>query len=311
MSLTLAKTQAVSDLAEFMADFLPGDPHPFADQTISFRGIAHALRVERFWVGGSKTPAVTRLLAGVLEHESRQFCTVVVEAVRRGIRYRQKKAPITRQDIETLQALVAAAGFRIRDLEDPEFIRALPSASRPARRDTRVPVENEATTIADKAVLDRLKTRLDELAGYAPSARGIAFEGFLNELFQAFGLAPKGAFSLRGEQIDGSCEVGGNTYLVEAKWTSDKTGQGDLLILSGKVGGKAQWARGLFVSFGGFSQQGLEAFKTGKQTNLICVDRDDLRCVLGGQIHLGDLIQRKARRAGEVNAAFVPASELL
>jgi hypothetical protein len=44
------------------------------------------------------------------------------------------------------------------------------------------------------------------------------FEGFLNELFAGFGLAPRGAFRLVGEQIDGSFRLHGQTYLVEAKW---------------------------------------------------------------------------------------------
>lgn len=305
MTLSLSQTQAISELAEFIADFLPGKPHPYADQSISFRGVATSLGLGRYWTDSSKTPAVTSLLERALEYEPKRFCTVVLETVRRGIRYRQKKNPITRDDIGVLRNLLLNVGFKIKELEDPSFLQSLPSVqpdqpSAPRKRST-----------VEKTILNRLKERLSELATFAPVPRGLAFEGFLSELFEAFELAPRAAFRLSGEQIDGSCDVAGHTYLVEAKWKSERTGQGDLLILSGKVGGKAQWARGLFISFGGFTQDGLDAFKIGKQTNLICMDRTDLHSVLSGQIHLADLIQRKSRRAVEANIAFVPAGELL
>jgi hypothetical protein len=305
MTLSLSKTQAVSDLAEFIADFLPGKPHPYADQSISFRGVATNLGLASYWTDTSKTPAVTSLLEGALEHDPKRFCTVVLETVRRGIRYRQKKNPITRDDINILRGLLVSVGFKIKELEDPIFLQSLPSAG------SGQPNSGRKRSTVDMTVINRLKDRLTELASFAPVPRGLAFEGFLSELFQAFELAPRAAFRLVGEQIDGSCDVSGHTYLVEAKWKSERTGQGDLLILSGKVGGKAQWARGLFISFGGFTQEGLDAFRIGKQTNLICMDRADLHAVLSGQIHLADLIQRKSRRAVEANMPFVPAAELL
>jgi hypothetical protein len=113
-------------------------------------------------------------------------------------------------------------------------------------------------------------------------------------------------FRLTGEQIDGSFEANGQTYLVEAKWESKRIGQAELLVFSGKISGKAQWARGLFVSFSGFTSEGLEAFARGKPTNLVCMDRFDLYFVLGGVATLADVLSRKQRRAAEENAAFIP-----
>jgi hypothetical protein len=74
-----------------------------------------------------------------------------------------------------------------------------------------------------------LATLLTEITGLAPQARGLRFEGFLNELFAGFGLAPRGAFRLVGEQIDGSFRLHGQTYLVEAKWHGPQIGFADLL----------------------------------------------------------------------------------
>lgn len=60
--------------------------------------------------------------------------------------------------------------------------------------------------------------RLVALSSLDPQPRGYAFEKFLQELFNAFGLAAREPFRLRGEQIDGSFVMSGETYLVEAKW---------------------------------------------------------------------------------------------
>src|SRR3546814_4971297 len=66
-----------------------------------------------------------------------------------------------------------------------------------------------------------------EITKLEPQARGLRFEGFLNELFAGFGLAPRGSFRLVGEQIDGSFKLHGQTYLVEAKWHGPQIGFAD------------------------------------------------------------------------------------
>jgi hypothetical protein len=140
--------------------------------------------------------------------------------------------------------------------------------------------------------------------------RGFAFERFLNDLFDVFGLAPRGSFRLVGEQIDGSFQLGHDVYLVEAKWENHKTGQSDLLSFSGKVEGKAQWSRGILISYAGFTEDGLEAFGRGKSTRIICMDGLDLHSVLNQGLTLSEVVNRKMRRAGETNQAFVSVREL-
>jgi hypothetical protein len=68
--------------------------------------------------------------------------------------------------------------------------------------------------------------------------------------------------------------LGDETYLLESKWQNEQTGIGDLHAFHGKVDQKAAWARGLFVSYWGFSDQGLQAFGRGKR--VICLDGADL-----------------------------------
>ena len=170
--------------------------------------------------------------------------------------------------------------------------------------------ERAQAALVDAAAIARLRDSLTGLHTMPPQQRGFAFERFLNDLFELFQLAPRRSFRLVGEQIDGSFQLGQNVYLVEAKWQNEPTGQSDLLSFSGKVEGKAQWSRGVFISYSGFSQDGLEAFARGKSTRIVCMDGFDLHCVLTHGLNLGEVIAAKVRRAGETNDAFASVRDL-
>lgn len=142
-------------------------------------------------------------------------------------------------------------------------------------------------------------------------ARGYAFQNFLNRFFSIYNLAPRTAFRLTGEEIDGSFELDSHIYLVEAKWQTSPSAQKDLLIFNGKVEGKSMWARGIFISHSGFSKDGLMAFAHGKRTSIIGLDGQDILSVLQGQISLVKAIKEKARRAAETNDFFVPIKDLI
>jgi hypothetical protein len=158
--------------------------------------------------------------------------------------------------------------------------------------------------------LDKLRTDFLAVEKLEPQQRGYAFEKFLNDLFSLFELAPRGSFRIVGEQIDGSFQLNTDTYLVEAKWQTKPTAQDDLLIFRGKVEAKSTWARGLFISNGGFSEDGLAAFSRGKATNLIGMNGQDLYFVLSNEISLIDAVNLKARRAAETGAFFIPIFEI-
>jgi hypothetical protein len=170
--------------------------------------------------------------------------------------------------------------------------------------------ERTQAPVVDDAAVGRLRDSLMGLQTMHPQQRGFAFERFLNDLFELFQLAPRRSFRLVGEQIDGSFQLGQDVYLVEAKWQNQPTGQSDLLSFSGKVEGKAQWSRGVFISYSGFSQDGLEAFARGKSTRIVCMDGFDLHCALTHGLNLGEVIAAKVRRAGETNDAFVSVRDL-
>ncbi len=104
--------------------------------------------------------------------------------------------------------------------------------------------------------------------------------------------------------------MGSDTYLVEAKWRNDKTGQADLLSFEGKVSGKAKWSRGLFVSISGFTDDGLAAFSKGRLISIIGMDGEDLKAILDRKFTLPEAIALKSRYAAETNEFFCPHPEL-
>lgn len=160
----------------------------------------------------------------------------------------------------------------------------------------------------DQLRVAALKQELIELSQLAPQARGFAFEAFLRGLFDVYGLKPREAFRNRGEQIDGSFVLGTETYLLEAKWQSMATGVADLHVFHGKLDQKAAWARGLFISHAGFSEDGLAAWGRGKR--VICMDGLDLYEMLQRALPLDHVLDRKIRRAAETGSAFVRVRDL-
>lgn len=299
MPLSLKETEAISKIAEHLYSYLPGKPHPYADQSISFLGAATAVGLGGLWPGGSKLPAVTRLLETTLDHYRTKFCNLILEIVRHGIVYRKNKGvSITREEIKQLNDLILGVQFKIPDLWDPTFLDTLPR---------QIPEEEiEKASSLDQKILNELKSHLVALGEMPPQKRGYAFERFLQELFSAFGLAPRQSFRITGEQIDGSFDLDSETYLVEAKWQNEPIGQDLLLVFSGKVSGKAIWSRGLFISYGEFSKDGLEAFSKKGATSVVGMTGQDLWFILEGSLTLSDAIRLKVRRAAETGDFYVP-----
>lgn len=170
------------------------------------------------------------------------------------------------------------------------------------------PPKKEVSVLLDPGVAQKLVDRLLVVSAANPQQRGFDFERFLRELFEAYGLLPRASFRLIGEQIDGSFVLHNETYLLEAKWQNAPTGASDLHTFEGKLGQKANWSRGLFVSNSGFTTDGLEAFGRGKR--VVCMDGFDLSEMLRLRRHFSDVMDAKVRRAAETGSPFVPVREL-
>jgi hypothetical protein len=172
------------------------------------------------------------------------------------------------------------------------------------------PLQNHkaAAPIGDD-VSRRLASQLIEVSRLPAQQRGYEFERFLKDLFDAYGLSGRASFRLTGEQIDGSFVMHSETYLLEAKWQNLPTGAEDLHTFEGKLGQKASWSRGLFVSISGFSNDGLLAFGRGK--SLICMDGCDLSEMLKRRLPVVDVLAAKVRRAAETGSPFTRVRDLI
>jgi hypothetical protein len=146
--------------------------------------------------------------------------------------------------------------------------------------------------------LDRLKDRFSGIIKEPPQQRGYSLERFLTDLFSFFDLAPRGAFKIQGEQIDGAFTHEGTDYLLEAKWQKELIANSDLYTFAGKIAGKLKNTLGVFISMSGYS---MEALNSNSHVNksMILIDGQDLMMVLENRISLSDMIRLKRRHASE------------
>ena len=135
-------------------------------------------------------------------------------------------------------------------------------------------------------------------------------EDLLTRLFMLFDLEPSGPFHVVGAQIDGSFDLDREVYLLEAKWTVTKVNEAALLVLRGKVEGKSQFTRGLFLSINGYTPDAVEAITRGKSPNFMMVDGSHLYRVLEGHMRLDALLRRLVRHLAETGAPYLPAGTL-
>jgi hypothetical protein len=180
-----------------------------------------------------------------------------------------------------------------------------------ARLNGQAPVIASNVVVAPKLdAIDfgRFSDRLISIRDMKAHERGYEFERFLRDLFDAFRMKAREPFRVVGEQIDGSFELLGETYLVEAKWLNRKIGQAELHTFHGKLEQKAHWTRGIFISFGGFTEEGLNAFGRGKR--VVALEGRDIKEALNRCIGIDELIARKVRWAAETGEVFVPIAAL-
>ncbi|MDH7791647.1 hypothetical protein QBD00_002557 [Ochrobactrum sp. AN78] len=299
MPLNMKEASAISEIADIMYSFLPGS----GNSKTAFPLAAGQAGVGEFWQPGSKLPSLTNLLSQTLEHRRNRFCPLILAIIRQSMTWRRgRNEPLTREEVDQLNALLLRVSFRIPELSDLEFLDTLP------RREPVVEAAAAQNGPSQEA-LASLALQLLEVSRLAPQPRGYAFETFLRDFFHIYGLAPRASFRNPGEQIDGSFVLEGETYLLEAKWQNAASAIGDLDRFANKVSRQAKWARGLLISNTGFTPDGLTAF--GKaSTSIICMDGLDLHDTLSKRLNLGEVLSLKARRAVETGNPFVRVRDL-
>ena len=175
------------------------------------------------------------------------------------------------------------------------------------RESTRREAEERAARAAERQLHD---SRLNELreqflilhgSSGEPQKRGLAFEKFLNSLFELWDLEPRAAYSIDHEQIDGAFTFRTDDYILEAKWCAESLQPKHLNDFRVKVDGKARNTLGLYISISGFTD-GAIAMHSRAQTPLILMDGTDLMPILEGHIDLTEVLKRKRRHAAETGS---------
>ncbi|MEP1079326.1 restriction endonuclease [Leptolyngbya sp. PL-A3] len=153
---------------------------------------------------------------------------------------------------------------------------------------------------------------LDSLPADAPAAakrrRGQEFEVFLHNLLAASDLDPRTRYRPEGEEIDGSFELSGRVYLLEAKWHRDPLPASAIYAFKGKVDGKLTGTLGVFVSMSGYSEDAIEALTLGKTLNVILADRDDVLTALANKSGIRGVLRTKLRAAAEQGTVYYRVS---
>jgi hypothetical protein len=317
MALPLKESKAAADIAELLYDFLPGSGSRKWTNHTTFKTVADKVGVGGFWQGGSKLPAVKGLIDRTLEFKRDRFEPLILEIVRAGITYRQKNGNAIKPDeIDRLNGLIREVGFKFPDLWDPQFRASLAvGAGNRAKQHVEEALAEErrklATQSEHSAQLAAIKEDFFALFGTAtPQQAGFAFEKILNRLFALFGLTPREPFRVVGEQIDGSFDLDHEIYLVEAKWSSTRIPQADLLTFHGKVTGKSRYSRGVFIALNGVTDEAQDSITRGKEAVFFVVNGHDLTMVLSEQIDLAAFLRQRQRLLAEEGLVVVPFGEL-
>ena len=305
--LTPQETQAVAEIAADIYDFIPGTSHPMTRIKIDFGTVAKSVDLGDFWLGGSKQPAIEALLEATLQRRRDKFCSLMVNIVQEGLKYRTRKGnPITQEEMGRLNRLIEKIGFKIPELINPNFISSLPKEE-PSRTETKTETKTNVKIAPEK--LSELKTRFLHIGQMNPQERGYALEKFLYDLFDIYGFNPRPSFRIAGEQIDGSIEFEHEIYLIEAKWQSLPIDQADLMVLDGRVAGHSGIGRGIYITAGVFSQNGIAAYNRLRPSSIIGIDGQDLYFILEHTLPLDEVLRRKIRRLIETGDFFYPISK--
>ena len=318
MGISLKESRSCAEMARLLYDFLPGSGAKSWKGHVTFASIASDVGVGRFWSAGSKEPAIALLLEKTLEYRRDLFEPLILNVVKAGIRYRQKsERPVNEEEIRTLNGLILEVGFKFPALWDQGFLGSL-RAEAPVRAAEMVNQELAAERVrlekqsAKSMRRETLRDTFYTLTTIADRARaGLDLERILNCMFEEAGLAPRQPFRVTGEQIDGSFELDSEIYLVEAKWEAAPLSEQPLLVFRGKVEGKSQFTRGIFVAINGFTEQGQDAITRGKQPNFFLMDGYDVAIVLEGRLSLVEMLRAKLRLLAEEGKVFVSARQLI
>jgi hypothetical protein len=150
---------------------------------------------------------------------------------------------------------------------------------------------------------------LELLPSMGTADAGRRFEDWFVQLATAFSLRAKGKYRTADRELDGSLQHDAFTYVLELKFTGDKTDASDVSNFRDKVMGHAAGTLGLLVSVSGYTQNALSVANRAASP-VILLDGAHLFQVIEGQLTLNELIDRVRRHAIETGVCYWPTSEM-
>jgi restriction system protein len=138
----------------------------------------------------------------------------------------------------------------------------------------------------------------------SPQERGKALEGALNDLFTVFDIGIRSAFSLVGndgegtvEQIDGVVELDGHLYFVEMKWWGKPVGVGEVSQHLVRVYQRAE-ARAIIISASDFTAPAVTTCREALQQKVVVLcTLQEIVLMLERRFDLREFLRKKARAA--------------
>jgi restriction endonuclease Mrr len=219
--------------------------------------------------------------------------------------YRLKNA-VDRDNLDTEKAKTLLQEFRDSVANDPIEAAIKEKEQEKSRADYQKTVENTKTKMTGLADLNVRFLTLSVTTDLTPQQRGFMLETLFFDLLHLSEFEHTKPYRTPdGEQIDGHFKYEKFDYLVEVKWISGLIKQKDLSIFDGKIRGKAQSTRGLFLAAEGFDDNAVNKF-SGDAPRIILMSGEDLAIVLNGTKPMFDVMKAKVDaivRYGNINFA--------
>ena len=170
--LSLAEAQAVENIADLLYGYLSGS----GNRKTAFPLDATHAGVGVFWTGESKRPGIVELLKLTLDCRQHQFTALITVIVHQSMTWRRGKGnPLTRNEIDQLNAALQGVSFKIPDMFGPVFLKGIGEPAKAASASSKL--------ILSEGLSQTFFTRLIVVSKLSPQERGLQFEGFLTDVF--------------------------------------------------------------------------------------------------------------------------------
>jgi hypothetical protein len=179
-----------------------------------------------------------------------------------------------------------------------------------AKRDYQKAVQSNKSKQEKLQDINQRFLDLTNLKDFTPQQRGFELEKLFFDLLHISEFEYRPPYRTEnGEQIDGHFQYEKFDYLVETKWEQKGAKQKDLSVFDGKIRGKAQSTRGLFISATGFDQNAIIKY-SGDSPRIILMTGEDLAMILSGQFSFFDAMKAKIDAIVRYGKILLPVREM-